>query len=147
MAATGVPACWHAPLPHATRTRRIALAIIRHPGRICRLSADTAPDHAASNTGTFLVYGMTNALVCSPSRAAPQECPQARDIRWRFAGQPRNAGAVIVMSVSAGGSTQTDTLIALGAVVVWIVIGAIWLVFNRRDPTACWSTQDGGPGR
>jgi hypothetical protein len=38
--------------------------------------------------------------------------------------------AVIVMSVSAGGSTQTDTLIALGAVVVWIVIGAIWLVFN-----------------
>jgi hypothetical protein len=38
--------------------------------------------------------------------------------------------AVVVMSVTAGGSTQTDTLIALAAVVVWIVIGAIWLVFN-----------------
>jgi hypothetical protein len=41
--------------------------------------------------------------------------------------------AVIVMSVSAGGSTQTDTLIALGAVLVWIVIGAVWLVFNSSS--------------
>jgi hypothetical protein len=38
--------------------------------------------------------------------------------------------AIVVMSVSAGGSTQTDTLIALGAVGVWIVVGAIWLIFN-----------------
>jgi hypothetical protein len=38
--------------------------------------------------------------------------------------------AVVLMSVSAGGSTQTDTLIALGAVVIWIVVGAVWLIFN-----------------
>ncbi|MGZ6314892.1 MAG: hypothetical protein ACXWNI_04600, partial [Candidatus Limnocylindrales bacterium] len=37
---------------------------------------------------------------------------------------------IIVMSVSAGGSTQTDTLIALGIVGVWILIGAVWLLFN-----------------
>jgi hypothetical protein len=29
------------------------------------------------------------------------------------------------MSVSAGGSTQTDTLIALAIVGVWIVVGAL----------------------
>ena len=34
------------------------------------------------------------------------------------------------MSVSAGGSTQTDTLIALAIVGVWIVAGAVWLVLN-----------------
>jgi len=37
---------------------------------------------------------------------------------------------VIFMSVSSGGSTQTDTLIALTIVGVWILVGAIWLVFN-----------------
>jgi len=37
---------------------------------------------------------------------------------------------VIYMSVSSGGSTQTDTVIALAIVGVWILIGAVWLVFN-----------------
>jgi hypothetical protein len=37
---------------------------------------------------------------------------------------------VVYMSVSAGGSTQTDTLIALGIVGVWIAVGAIWLILN-----------------
>jgi heme/copper-type cytochrome/quinol oxidase subunit 4 len=37
---------------------------------------------------------------------------------------------VVYMSVSAGGSTQTDTLIALAVVGVWIVIGAAWLIIN-----------------
>jgi len=37
---------------------------------------------------------------------------------------------VIFESVSAGGSTQTDTLIALAFVGGWIVVGAVWLVVN-----------------
>jgi hypothetical protein len=37
---------------------------------------------------------------------------------------------VVYMSVSSGGSTQTDTLIALGIVGVWILVGAAWLVVN-----------------
>jgi len=37
---------------------------------------------------------------------------------------------IVVMSVTAGGSTQTDALIALGIVGVWILVGAVWLVFN-----------------
>jgi heme/copper-type cytochrome/quinol oxidase subunit 4 len=36
----------------------------------------------------------------------------------------------VYMSVSAGGSTQTDTLIALAIVGVWIVVGAVWLILN-----------------
>jgi hypothetical protein len=34
------------------------------------------------------------------------------------------------MSISSGGSTQTDTLIALAIVGVWVVIGAVWLLAN-----------------
>jgi hypothetical protein len=37
---------------------------------------------------------------------------------------------VVIMSVSAGGSTQTDTLIALAIVGVWIVVGGAWLLIN-----------------
>jgi uncharacterized membrane protein YciS (DUF1049 family) len=36
------------------------------------------------------------------------------------------------MSISSGGSTQTDTLIAVGIVAVWIVVGAAWLTLNSR---------------
>jgi hypothetical protein len=34
------------------------------------------------------------------------------------------------MSISSGGSTQTDTLIALAIVGAWIVVGAVWLFAN-----------------
>ena len=50
-----------------------------------------------------------------------------------IAGLVANIGmlvGIVYMSVSAGGSTQTDTLIALAIVGVWILIGAVWLVFN-----------------
>jgi hypothetical protein len=36
------------------------------------------------------------------------------------------------MSISSGGSTQTDTLIALGVVAVWIVVGVVWLTLSSR---------------
>jgi heme/copper-type cytochrome/quinol oxidase subunit 4 len=38
--------------------------------------------------------------------------------------------AVVFMSISSGGSTQTDTLIALAIVGAWIVVGAVWLFAN-----------------
>ena len=41
-------------------------------------------------------------------------------------------GAIVLLSLSSGGSTQTDTLIALAAVGFWIVLGAIWLGANSR---------------
>jgi amino acid transporter len=112
----------------------IALAIISAIlGGYAVLSADNLLQITlASNTGTFLVYGMTNALVLFAFGGRHRR-NVLKHVIIPVAGLLANLAmlaAVIVMSVSAGGSTQTDTLIALGAVVVWIVIGAIWLVFN-----------------
>jgi amino acid transporter len=86
----------------------------------------------ASNTGTFLVYGMTNALVLF-AFGGKYKRNILKHVIVPVAGLVANVGmllAVIVMSVTAGGSTQTDTLIALAAVVVWIAVGVAWLVLN-----------------
>jgi amino acid transporter len=86
----------------------------------------------ASNTGTFLVYGMTNALVLLAFGGRHRR-NIVKHVIVPVAGLLANVGmlgAVVVMSVSSGGSTQTDTVIALAIVGVWIAVGAIWLVFN-----------------
>ncbi len=86
----------------------------------------------ASNTGTFLVYGMTNALVLFAFGGVHKR-NILKHVVIPVAGLLANVGmlaGVIFMSVSSGGSTQTDTLIALVAVGIWIVIGAVWLVLN-----------------
>jgi APA family basic amino acid/polyamine antiporter len=111
----------------------IALAIVSAVlGGYAVLSADNLLQITlASNTGTFLVYGMTCALVLVAFGPAQEKHRQARDRSG--AGLLANLGmlvGVVYMSVSAGGSTQTDTLIALAIVGVWIVIGAVWLVLN-----------------
>ncbi len=88
----------------------------------------------ASNVGTFLVYGMTNAIVLVAfwHRA---ERNAVKHVLVPVLGLLANIamlGAVVVLSLSSGGSTQTDTLIALAAVGFWIVLGAIWLGANSR---------------
>jgi APA family basic amino acid/polyamine antiporter len=88
----------------------------------------------ASNAGTFLVYGMTNAIVIVAfwPRA---ERSVVRHVIVPGLGLLANVamlGAVVFLSLSSGGATQSDTLIALGIVVAWIAIGAAWLVANSR---------------
>ncbi len=86
----------------------------------------------ASNTGTFLVYGMTCALVFVAFGGARKR-NLVKHVIVPLLGMVANLGmlvGIVYMSVSSGGSTQTDTLIALGIVGVWIVVGAAWLVFN-----------------
>ena len=86
----------------------------------------------ASNVGTFLVYGLTNAIVLV-AFAGRRGRSIVRHVMVPVIGLLANVamlGAVIFESVSAGGSTQTDTLIALAFVGVWIAIGAVWLVIN-----------------
>jgi amino acid transporter len=112
----------------------IALAIISAVlGGYAVLSADNLLQITlASNTGTFLVYGMTNALVLF-AFGGRHKRNIVKHVIVPVAGLVANVGmlaGVVLMSVSAGGSTQTDTLIALGAVVIWIVVGAVWLIFN-----------------
>ena len=112
----------------------IALAIVSAIlGGYAVLSADNLLQITlASNTGTFMVYGMTNALVLF-AFGGKYKRNILKHVIVPVAGLLANVGmllAVVVMSVSAGGSTQTDTLIALGAVGVWILIGAVWLIGN-----------------
>jgi amino acid transporter len=112
----------------------VALAIVSAVlGGYAVLSADNLLQITlASNTGTFLVYGMTNGLVLV-AFGGKYRRNILKHVIIPVAGLVANVGmlaAIILMSVSAGGSTQTDTLIALGAVVVWIVIGAVWLSLN-----------------
>jgi amino acid transporter len=86
----------------------------------------------ASNTGTFLVYGMTNALVLV-AFGGTRRRNLFKHVLVPVAGLLANVGmlgGVILMSLSAGGATQTDALVALGIVAAWIVVGAIWLIVN-----------------
>ena len=86
----------------------------------------------ASNTGTFIVYGLTNAIVLV-AFAGRRGRSVVRHVMVPVIGLLANVamlGAVIFESVSAGGSTQTDTLIALAFVGGWILVGAVWLIIN-----------------
>jgi basic amino acid/polyamine antiporter, APA family len=100
------------------------------------LSADTLLQTIlASNVGTFLVYGMTNFIVIVAfwHRA---ERDFVRHVLVPVLGGLANIamlGAIVALSIGSGGSTQTDTLIALGAVGVWVAVGAVWLAANSRS--------------
>jgi len=112
----------------------IALAVVSAIlGGYAVLSADNLLQITlASNTGTFLVYGMTCGLVLV-AFGGEHKRHVVKHIIVPLLGLIANVGmlvGIVVMSVSAGGSTQTDTLIALAIVGVWIVAGAIWLLFN-----------------
>ena len=112
----------------------VALAIVSAVlGGYAVLSADNLLQIIlASNTGTFLVYGMTNALVLV-AFGGEHKRHLVKHIVVPVAGLGANIAmlaAIVVMSISAGGSTQTDAAIALAFVGVWIVVGAVWLVGN-----------------
>ena len=112
----------------------IALAIVSAVlGGYAVLSTDNLLQITlASNTGTFLVYGMTNAIVLVAFGGVHKR-NIIKHVIVPVAGLLANLAmlaGIIVMSVSAGGSTQTDTLIALAFVGAWIVVGAVWLLLN-----------------
>lgn len=105
----------------------------------------------ASNTGTFLVYGMTNGLVLV-AFGGRHKRNILKHVVVPVAGLLANIGmlaAVVFMSISSGGSTQTDTLIALGIVAVWVVIGAVWLFANSAatKKSLLVAPQTVSPGR
>ena len=89
----------------------------------------------ASNVGTFLVYGMTNLIVIFAfwHRA---ERNAAKHILVPILGTVANLAmlfAVVGLSIASGGSTQADTVLALGFDAAWVAIGAVWLVANSRS--------------
>jgi basic amino acid/polyamine antiporter, APA family len=86
----------------------------------------------ASNTGTFLVYGLTNliALVAFLGRPSANMFKHVIVPVLGFVANLIMLVFVVKLSISAGGSTQKDTVAALAMVVVWIVAGIVWLVGN-----------------
>jgi amino acid transporter len=86
----------------------------------------------ASNTGTFLVYGMTNLIVLVAFWGKAQHNVIKHIIvpSVGFLANLAMLGAIVYLNLQAGGSTKTDTIIAIGIVLVWIAAGVVYLVIN-----------------
>ena len=93
----------------------------------------------ASNTGTFLLYGLTNLIALW----AFFHRPDANFLKHRvvpllgFLANIVMLGAVVWLGISSGGSSATDALIAIAMVIVWLVAGAVWFISNTK--------KQGGP--
>ena len=82
-----------------------------------------------SNIGTFLLYGMT-CLVCIIAFAGVKKRGIFSTVLAPGLGTILNVlmlAGVIYFAIAGGGSTQTDTLIAAGFSVAWLVIGFAFL--------------------
>ena len=88
----------------------------------------------ASNTGTFLVYGLTNliCLVAFWSRAGANLFKHKVIPALGFLANLMMLVGIVTLSFKAGGNTSRDTILALGMVIVWMAVGIVWFVFNTR---------------
>ncbi len=86
----------------------------------------------ASNTGTFIVYGMS-CIICLVAFASRHDKHLIKHIAIPGIGALMNIGellGVIYIAVKAGGSSSKNAYIALGGVVVWIILGFVWVGLN-----------------
>lgn len=89
-----------------------------------------------SNIGTFLLYGMTCAITFVAFHRAT---PGYNVFKHRFVpalGLLANLGmllGVVYLSVLSGGSTARDVQVAIGAVVVFMLLGGVLLFINSRS--------------
>ena len=103
----------------------------------------------ASNTGTFIVYGMTCIVTLVAFASRPDRHPVKHKVIPAL-GATMNVAellGVIYIAVKAGGDSSKNAYIALAVVVVWIILGFVWNAFNpnkhhakqvlseRRKPT------------
>jgi APA family basic amino acid/polyamine antiporter len=84
----------------------------------------------ASNTGTFLVYGLTNlvALVAFIGRPSTNMLKHIIVPILGFLANLLMFLAIIYLGITGGGASAKDAMIALAVVGVWIVVGVVWLV-------------------
>jgi amino acid transporter len=86
----------------------------------------------ASNFGTFLVYGMS-CLIAIVAFASHKDRNIFKHYMIPGLGALMNLAeliGIVYLAFAAGGSTATDAFIAIGIVIVWIVIGGIWIALN-----------------
>jgi amino acid transporter len=98
----------------------------------------------ASNTGTFLVYGMS-CLITIVAFAHRHDKSLLKHYIAPGIGALMNLAelfGVVYLAITAGGATSKDAYKSIAIVVGWIVIGAIWVAVNpamrgsklRHDP-------------
>jgi amino acid transporter len=86
----------------------------------------------ASNTGTFLVYGMS-CIITIVAFASRHDRHLLKHYFVPGLGALMNVGelfGVVYLAVTAGGTTSKDAYKSIGIVVVWIAIGAVWIALN-----------------
>ncbi|MDQ6614228.1 MAG: APC family permease [Actinomycetota bacterium] len=86
----------------------------------------------ASNTGTFLVYGMT-CLVAVVAFAQRHDKHLIKHAVVPGLGALMNLAelfGVVYLAITAGGTSSKDAYKALGIVALWIVIGIVWVALN-----------------
>jgi amino acid transporter len=92
----------------------------------------------ASNTGTFLVYGMS-CVIAIVAFAQRHDRHIVKHFVVPGVGALMNLAelfGVLYLAVTAGGAASKDAYKALGIVGVWIVIGIVWVAANPNKQHA-----------
>jgi amino acid transporter len=88
----------------------------------------------ASNTGTFLVYGMS-CIIAMVAFAHRHDKHVVKHYLVPGLGALMNVGmlfGVVYLAVKAGGATSKDAYKSMAIVGGWIVLGIIWVALNPR---------------
>ncbi|MBV9411647.1 MAG: APC family permease [Acidimicrobiia bacterium] len=86
----------------------------------------------ASNTGTFLVYGMT-CVIAIAAFASRHDKHVVKHLVIPSLGAFMNVAmlfGVVYLAITAGGATSTDAYKSIAIVVGWIVLGILWMALN-----------------
>jgi basic amino acid/polyamine antiporter, APA family len=100
----------------------------------------------ASNTGTFLVYGMT-CLIALVAFAQRHDKHVLKHMVIPGLGAFMNLAmlfGVVYLAVTAGGAGSKDAYKALAIVGVWIVVGIVWVAMNPNKGHAKQVHDDRG---
>ncbi len=97
----------------------------------------------ASNTGTFLVYGATCGLALVAFASRHDKHP-FKHVVLPGLGALMNAAeliGVVYIALTGSGTTPGDAEKALGVVVLWCVLGALWVALNPNKHHARQAVQ------
>ena len=98
----------------------------------------------ASNTGTFLVYGMT-CLIAVVAFASRHDRHAVKHLLLPGLGLVMNVAelaGVVYLSIAAGGSSASDAVKALLVVVLWAALGVVWVFVNPHRHHAAKVTEE-----